>query len=1706
MATDPTSKLDKGFEQRADTSAARAAWQEMLDRHVSIPASKSVEAAEVLRGFAGSWAGSFELGLGGSSEEGGPLGVPALQKKTNLLGLPGMGEINFVPYDHGTHRFGPKGPSLLGHPISFEIVGPTLKAHLNDWQWRVVDNSGVPGLGDQIYLDFNGADSYSSRSSPGSGALQTYLQINDSTVTRLTLDDIYGFTTIKAFPGNAVYIVINMTGESTAGVLLGPAGPGDGDVGDHNGDRVAIQANTPSSKTEIFRVVSVDNATGLLNLDSSKRLADYFTISGTIPVCRSLTLLQPIATRLAAVPGSGPVGKEKVFAVIPPERAARGEYLPIAAQFSSATWGTGADYSAWNGYQSVGGLVGNPGDYTNGPLLPIPIPKEQTVGRFPGTFNVALVNVLSTWGRLRIPAYRGYTPTADDVGRIIYIYDVEIVGDAPTFDSGSTVWAADPGYKWLMGYHEVTDVQAVGNWVEVRRIPELDPSTGVAFHAPVDALEPQFTPTGAEGILLKWAWCDPISSLWTSPHPSIDKISASRLTNLIDPSWTSSKGSLKTADEDGELYRGSPDKAAFNTASSNLGLNGSNADPGNLMDLGFRVVLYPAINDPTHGMIPDFDHPITSREVILDPSINEAQWLDIDYSSGLVTLSHTPVPGTGCEVAPNGILSGIRNPRRELVLYAACVPFSREKGQLGANPRVTSGQQGYTDDLDALVASADAHSERVYWRLANQTITSGTHRTIELAELIPTTELPVGGYVELVTGLNPEGPLMFNYALWGPTATFSFQNFQTVGGGGGSLLEDCNGGEGASTYTVDEDHPAIAVLRRDVRLPSTFYGDVGTSYAHDVTYGAFKRASSLRFALGSLKHEIDGSITLDNREYLAEEQVQLWKSIFHDGLLSGGGVSYAAGEFTVGASEVLFNGRYYNLPAGTVTTSVANGTVYVYIGFGPDGHPTYLCDEDGLPLPGLQTGILLYRGTLVAAVITSEADLRRYLLQVDQRFDVTVGGRTGGDPVYPMLSPSPHFLTLQEAVTWVNELAEPVFTDSANYSTHGRYFRIVVVGRTLETSTIEIGVDGLIIEGAMIRTDSGTSPTTAGDTSLSVRWQGLFGLFELGAHSDITIRDLNFEYWDLAQGPPTVANKTYLFGSTVDATSDRVLLERCRLSLKGSGASGARVLAFVWVPEGVCRRWTIRDNYSETSNFGVYFGPDITAGTTLNTVTNSLIENNKFLTDGGAPVALAGELYGGVVLNPSGSSSHNMVLNNEIQEHETGVFSGDGAESTLIKGNQILFTPGPGIFTGGVGGGTTAAVMIYGNSLDLCHSAVAGGSQIGTLLGWAEKRGIAARNSSDTAILDNWVKLDGAGYAITADVTDSIISGNRAPSDAIGRLIATAASTDNIWAHNIVSGEIAAGWTDVISNNTLGGITAGQGCTITANHFANASTFTLSTDIRLIGNQYGGSNTISVGADSTVVGNSVGSALLQIDARTNVASNHVDSIGAAATLSYCAVLGNRVASDLTGAPATLFSTWVGNVFEDAATFGNFNDSVFGSNTVFGDLVLGAASQQSVISGNYVGGFTCTLPGDALMVGSNSMVASVALSGSDVVFSGNRINGTVTATGDSGTYSGNRIGGNLDCSGTDDYLISGNRVGGNIIVDAGASPASTPGILLGNRAAAIRDTAGTGTIPSAYAVVLGNKVASGANVFTVNPGTDSVGSTAPSQIIDFNVTT
>jgi hypothetical protein len=172
MADYPKTKLEKALARRGHTSTSRPAWRELFERHDTVPSNKAIQAPEVIQGFSGSWAAQYALSNAVRDNSVGS--TPAqVQRSTNKLGQPGLPEINFRPYDWDTTRHGKYGPSLLGHPISFEVVGPTLKSDYLWHQWYVTEGT----YNDELTLDTVTCYSTTTTPDPLPGVMDSLLKI-----------------------------------------------------------------------------------------------------------------------------------------------------------------------------------------------------------------------------------------------------------------------------------------------------------------------------------------------------------------------------------------------------------------------------------------------------------------------------------------------------------------------------------------------------------------------------------------------------------------------------------------------------------------------------------------------------------------------------------------------------------------------------------------------------------------------------------------------------------------------------------------------------------------------------------------------------------------------------------------------------------------------------------------------------------------------------------------------------------------------------------------------------------------------------------------------------------------------------------------------------------------------------------------------------------------------------------------------------------------------------------------------------------------------------------------------------------------------------------------------------------------------------------------------------------------------------------------
>lgn len=1408
-------RLEKAFSQKADTGTERQPWQELLDRYAPAPTEKVSQAAEVVAGLAGSWTAFYARDLGlrdGTTSQG----IVPVQNKVLKLGQPGVPEVNFVPYSHHTNRFGNKGPSLLGHPISFSVVGPTLKSPALDIQWQVTDNSGSPGVGDVLTIDTRsvlspkawipatiGPVSFADLDpdtigndaglpwsgfdiGPGDSVIITGSASNDGTYLvdslattsqpddTLVLDigetlvneaaspavtiqkipispktstiaDTYGFSDLVPFPGG-LYLVVSQTGsqglldDGGGGTVTG--GLGDGYVLNAGSPAIApITPNDATSKFEIFRVVAVGANT--LTLDHTKRLATYFTVPGQ-PALRAVTLLEPQATRLMAIPGSGGgVGQERAFVVVPPERTANSDMMPplgaatVPHTPADGTWrGGGVEYlEPHNSLSQI--TVTDPGEgylpnalitlsapeypggvqatakvltTTSGPpgpvdiisitepgsgylapptvtfALPTAITGEVTIPTplpdgiataftmntavfpiEPGTLtltvlrltfpfvavddgaggwvpdaNITAGSINYATGAIAItyfgapdstpppnPFTLDYTPqratgTSDiaptldpgtsanygekaltpipvplsvkraitgdtafnpavesgtmavilaaadvdtaDLGRLIHLYSVrqDGVSDLKVLSQGQVARSA------LLGWFEVISVNVPSSYYRLKRLPEVDPVTGRIFYGSYEALELDNDSNPSDEMVLEFTVHEPVSSLYTGAH-AIDKIEASRLTNLIDPSWVERSAKETTVIPGGKPQR--PDRAIFETSSSGGGAAGTNADPGSLLDLGFRMVLYPATPGTFAGEVaPDWDKPILSQNVVLDPSLSVSQCLEVDYASGLVLLSHDPVPGAGCDVAPNGLIAigpSEDNPRGEIVLFASCVPYSREEGQAGSGMRILSEVSGSTGGQDVFGERVTVPLEQTLDPIA-LFFRSGVNQRLD----IPFEEgkmLPLTGFIDL---LNRDATLEGNPKLTSPigtrATTFGYyakeffldsvsqeNKFRLRIYGGaveGALIAPSLGGKG------DE----FVALRRDIVTPNDLEGVAGANYEYDTTSGFAKRPRRLRVQEGAVTAEPDGSTSLSFPK-LADHEA-LFDELFSSWLISGGNVSptgivsisLGVEQISFDALTVLINGIRTVLPASR-NVAALSATTYVYVDSTYPSQPIIL-GTGSLPLSN-PDDVLLAAVTADGAGITSIQDLRNPLTNLDRRLDILVGQTDGHS------AQDTHFDTLRDAINYVGEIMDP--TTGAD----GSYLRIKVVGYTIEDETagpIVLPADGVIVEGAAKRLGLG-----------GIRVQD-FGagnsIIDMNSKTGWVWRDLHFEN---IQTPGSIVDNDPLRGTLFTGSS--ILFRFENVSLDGNN----QMMGFM--DSSFLVNCTLRDlQIDAVTDFGIY--------------------------------------------------------------------------------------------------------------------------------------------------------------------------------------------------------------------------------------------------------------------------------------------------------------------------------------------------------------------------------------------------------------------------------------------------------------------------------------------------------------------------------------
>jgi hypothetical protein len=817
--------LRKAYEKSAYTEASRDPWQELFTRETSHYAAKSVLAASMVKGFTGSWAASFNFGYGASDiflfdsftetnqDLNGATPTP-IREVTTKLGQRGVPDIDFVPYNWRTNRFGSKGPSLIGHPISFEVVGPTLKSPACDWIWDF-----VPGGG------------------PNGGDLLTMAERYDGGVpTCTTIATAYNLPTFtignSSEPNGGLYVVISDVGADPGSM---PPGKGE-EIQDRYIETLPY---------ELFRVASV--GVNFIELHPSKPLAPFLTSPFPTPAIRAITLLQPFVTKLVAVPNSGAgKGREQTFIVVTPERAAQSDLYP---PYDGGTPGDGT----WlqGGFTGSTVVAGSPSAYGGRNILPVPVPRDERNGEL----DRDLVPTYLPVGRFRMQNTAAF---ASDVGDIVNVYDIANGNRSPTTFSSDSV----------LGWFQIVD-QPSPFYLELQRTVEVDPTSGNTYFGP----GPLLTVADNAQSFLSYTVHDPVSVLWEGNFKA-DYVDSCRLTNLIDPRYVERlEKTISQPSAGGDPQYAPPganggrsDRAIFNTATlPNLSGIRYADNPGSLLDLGFRMVLFPA-KDGGGFPIPDFDRPIYSREAIidggLDPSIK--QYIDIDYSAGIVRLSVPPpilgrggLPSVATDIIPNGIIGPAQNERGEVILYAACVPFSMEPGQIGTGTRVTGKKIGSTHDVDVLSDEIAAYVNTVA-----TPITPGLPGFTNIV-LDRKWDGPKTGVVEIRAGSSDT----VSYGIWQYNdvqdttivpfggVEFTFSTLIGVQARPSNSPPSVPLSPNSSYYVVLRRQAATGQLALD---PGELF-EIGQI---DTSYGASARPSAMRFNGADVEYLLDGSVEI----------------------------------------------------------------------------------------------------------------------------------------------------------------------------------------------------------------------------------------------------------------------------------------------------------------------------------------------------------------------------------------------------------------------------------------------------------------------------------------------------------------------------------------------------------------------------------------------------------------------------------------------------------------------------------------------------------------------------------------------------------------------------------------------------------------------------------------------------------------------------
>lgn len=730
----------KYWDKKVSTTDKKDSWQETYNRDSNIPA-KAIQALDTLLGFSGSWMGALASGYQSSSADVN-LEPQNPKWRVSHLGAMGYPELNFIPYNYRTNAIGSKGGSLIGHPISFSVVGATTKTL--EYGWSVVADNEIVFTAPHTLLE--------------------------------------AFGDLSLLIDSGLFFTIPETGGERTHTIMPNAIVPKEEYGD-------------SAKFEIFRVTAVTDT----KITFDKPLSNFFeaSVGDTI---QGIMMFQPYSTRMVAVPDSGDKGAEKVFMVVSPEHSA---FNDLNAPLFDTNFES----------YSLRGAA-----HQRGYALPIPLPTKNLTGQLERATTKSVKN--GAFVITDLPVGHGVSN-----GDILHITSAKNV-------------KTDIGDRLLGWFEVVEDLGATG--LILRREVEINANTGERDYGEdlfIDSSLPQT-------VVVEFSVHEPVSQLFQGEY-NADKVEACRLTNLIDPQWVDRTTKRVADDAEGTLFGGAPakaDRAIFTTNKDSL----TNADAGNLLDLGFRMVLFPA-KEVGGNAVPDYSKPITSNEVILDPSLSEKQYIEVDYSAGTVTLSHAPT--LGGELTPNGIVGlGGNNPRGEVVLFACCVPYSMEQGQTGTGVSISGGRLDGADHNHEDIQYASPLGDQVIAKVISD-FGGGSYAVETYTKLPPNAHFEIMSSDQLDTWtVRVNDPVH-------PTVAKGFYRDAT-------LIKETNTNSG-TVYLY-----AVAALTdgfvltdaHSLRIRKDSFNAIDVR--EDVTYGSAWRSDKVRFAFADIDVNVDGSITV----------------------------------------------------------------------------------------------------------------------------------------------------------------------------------------------------------------------------------------------------------------------------------------------------------------------------------------------------------------------------------------------------------------------------------------------------------------------------------------------------------------------------------------------------------------------------------------------------------------------------------------------------------------------------------------------------------------------------------------------------------------------------------------------------------------------------------------------------------------------------